>query len=661
MNSNTGRSLQSGWLRFGWLLTVLYAAFFTAYVYYDFTRTKVQTLDGAASSQDAGPWQVIGITSTYTSCDYHAPTASCRVLFKPFLTYLLLPPALAWVVALGAGLAYQRGRAGFTTRKASANQFGNSAAGLGRNNSVWAGEGRRPVRPPPSTVPENVSGNYLLRHWRGECSLGIAYWLNGTLIAGVLTGVLLGVLSGYSDGNQSLRNTAAADILTIVLSLLVWIWSTVGVWRSAERHVSRGGRSFWAAAAKFMVVISVMGMVGKFPVSIAPKLRELALITSGHDPIGKLDVKVSSDGRSVIVVGTFREGSAERVKQILDAAPAVTFLTLDSNGGRLLEAQQLGREVRRRGLGTYVEDQCVSACTYVFLAGKDRAATPNAKIGFHQPSFPGNDVNDQRAATAEMLDDYRRAGLPEAFVQRIGRTLPEAMWFPTRDELILANVITRTSLGGESASSGLWLKSKAEMELVFRESSNWQDIEKRFPGSIQEAVDRAWAAREQGGTDAEIKDAARSVVSALFPKLLRGAPDEFLDTYVALFIDQMQAARNVSPEACLRLLNSQLDLSQVLPNNLGEREAALLKTALSLPSNADAHPPSPQQVKRSMRVAMSRMPEKYVRVVANQSAYANQPAMMCDSMISLYETVQSLPPPDHSVLLYTLFRGGGEQ
>jgi hypothetical protein len=46
-----------------------------------------------------------------------------------------------------------------------------------------------------------------------------------------------------------------------------------------------------------------------------------------------------------------------------------------------------------------------------------------------------------------MQDVYKSAGLPDAFVQRIVQTVPQDMWYPTRDELISSNVINRVSSG----------------------------------------------------------------------------------------------------------------------------------------------------------------------------------------------------------------------
>jgi len=293
------------------------------------------------------------------------------------------------------------------------------------------------------------SSSYLVRHWRGELSLPVSYWINGGILVGIVSVALFATVNGMANGSHSLRAISFASLGVLLFSIMAWLWSTVGIWRSADNHVARGGVSAWATVAKFMVVVGILTMAGKLTTNILPQIKEFALIAIGNDPLGGIVIKVSVNGQSVIVIGTLREGSAAEVQKILDAAPGATSLVLNSNGGRLFEAQQLARAVRNRNLDTYVEDRCVSACTYVFLAGRNRAAAPNARIGFHQPSFPGLDTDTQRSMTQDMMDVYRSAGLPEAFLQRIGRTSPKDMWYPTREELIDSNVITRMSLGGE--------------------------------------------------------------------------------------------------------------------------------------------------------------------------------------------------------------------
>ncbi len=310
------------------------------------------------------------------------------------------------------------------------------------------------ANPAPLSSPK-LPSNYFLRHWHGGLSLPVSYWVNGSILAAIVPTILFAAISDLKNRNYSLREISFAILGVLLFSVAAWLWSVVGIWRSAGHHVARGGSSGWASAARVMVVISFFAMAGQLSNNILPQLWELGHIAIGHDPIGEIDVKVATDGKSVIVTGTLREGSAVVVERILEAAPGATSLILNSNGGRLLEAERLAKVVRKRNLDTYVETECASACTYVFLAGKGRAAAPNARIGFHQPSFAGIDANAQQEGTQNMLDFYRASGLPEAFIKRVGQTSSDEMWYPTYDELIASNVITRD---GEKVSGAFSYK-----------------------------------------------------------------------------------------------------------------------------------------------------------------------------------------------------------
>lgn len=292
-------------------------------------------------------------------------------------------------------------------------------------------------------TPDRGRSNYFVRHWRGELSLPVSYWVNGSLL-GLALGLLIGAIHLIEQQSvASLRFVAVTALVVLAGSVLSSVWSMVGTWRSAGHHVSRGGAKGWAMTARIVIAFGVIGVFSNLITSVLPQMRVFALIAIGDDPIGRFRVSVSPDGHSVLVAGTLREGAAAKIVSVLDATPTARWLVLDSNGGRVLEAEQLAREVRARQLDTYVERLCVSACTYVFLAGRTRAASLNAQIGFHQPSFVGLNWAAQQSATRTMLDVYRDALLPEAFIQRIGQTPPSKMWYPGRDELLRANVVTR--------------------------------------------------------------------------------------------------------------------------------------------------------------------------------------------------------------------------
>jgi hypothetical protein len=104
-----------------------------------------------------------------------------------------------------------------------------------------------------------LKGNFVIRFWRGDYSLGVSYWAfgAGTYIVVGLTAFLTALVAHMLGAND--RQTILAMLLTSAIPM-VWCW--VGIWSSANNHVSRTGRKGWASAAQVMVVIGVIGSVG---------------------------------------------------------------------------------------------------------------------------------------------------------------------------------------------------------------------------------------------------------------------------------------------------------------------------------------------------------------------------------------------------------------
>jgi hypothetical protein len=99
--------------------------------------------------------------------------------------------------------------------------------------------------------------------------------------------------------------------------------------------------------------------------------------------------------------------------------------------------------IRVRGLNTFVAQDCMSACTIVFLGGKERMIFPSARIGFHQPAFRGMTAASRAAAIATEQARLQRFGLSREFAVRANTATPSGMWFPAHDELVREKVVTR--------------------------------------------------------------------------------------------------------------------------------------------------------------------------------------------------------------------------
>jgi hypothetical protein len=106
-------------------------------------------------------------------------------------------------------------------------------------------------------ITQEKSNSYVARHWRGEVSLGRAYWLDGHVIFGiainafaVITGsVLLIALNGV----PVLALSMAAPVLAFQLA--GYIWAVVGIWRAANTYT---GKKAWAVLAKIQMVVSAI-------------------------------------------------------------------------------------------------------------------------------------------------------------------------------------------------------------------------------------------------------------------------------------------------------------------------------------------------------------------------------------------------------------------
>jgi hypothetical protein len=295
--------------------------------------------------------------------------------------------------------------------------------------------------PPP--LPKPQPQNYLARHWRGELSLPVSYWLNG-----VLGGIVIGAAIAAFATVITLQNNAQPLLWLIAIGaiwlcvLLFTTWQAVGVWRSATRY-KRGGRRFWGAAAKTMVVIGALQSAASFATVGAPQLAGIFEIVTGDAEVGPHQFHILANGQMLEFSGGITFGVAKEMEGFLDAMGGVKTVRLDSIGGRILEAQKMSDLVKARGLSTFVVKDCVSACTIVFLGGRERYLASTARLGFHQPTFAGMTMSERRGTIAEEVQRLQRFGLSKAFAERANNATPSGMWYPDKDELLREHVVTR--------------------------------------------------------------------------------------------------------------------------------------------------------------------------------------------------------------------------
>jgi hypothetical protein len=316
------------------------------------------------------------------------------------------------------------------------------SSGLERGEMVAVDHTPLPPRLPPP-LPKPASTNYVARHWRGELSLPASYWVNG-LVGGFAVGFTIGALAYVINrqGDVQPMLWLVSLILTWIVVVLFTIWQTVGVWRSAT-HYRQNGRKFWGAAAKVATVLGLLNAAYNFLFFGAAQLAGIYEIVTGDSRVGPHRFQVLANGQILEFSGGITFGVARELEEFLDAMGSLKTVRLNSIGGRILEAQKMSDMIRAHGLSTDVTQDCMSACTIVFLGGKERFMTPSARLGFHQPVFRGMTAADRRAAISNEEARLQRLGLSKDFAIRANAATPDGMWYPDQDELLREKVVTR--------------------------------------------------------------------------------------------------------------------------------------------------------------------------------------------------------------------------
>lgn len=311
---------------------------------------------------------------------------------------------------------------------------------LSKKNSIF--DGKKTLGQNLKTYALNIwHNNFFARHWRGEYSLPRCFWIN-YLLLNMIVSVWFGAHIKNLDTVEYLNYTLFLIIGINLINIFLTVWQAVGVWRSANNYTKRDLID-WGLGAKIVVVLGILGYTYLYFKENQPEIRELILITSGNDPVGKFDIKVNSDTNELIFTGGFAYGVTDKIEALLNKNPNINKIYLNSDGGRIAEARKLADLIVNRGLITHTTQACSSACIIPFAAGRQRLIKKDAFLGFHQYSFPG-------ISQIEFLHEYKRdkkfllsRGIKNEFIEKIFSRAPDEMWWPTHEELREANYITK--------------------------------------------------------------------------------------------------------------------------------------------------------------------------------------------------------------------------
>jgi hypothetical protein len=290
----------------------------------------------------------------------------------------------------------------------------------------------------------HARGGYFIRHWAGDLPLALAGGLNGIVVVIFAYAAASAVGALLEKAQVPAGMVLAASLMLLYLALAaLWAWYFVGTWRAASSHARTGGLAVCAGAAKLAVVVAISQLFTYFANVPLPIVSEHVRIAFGDTRFGEGRFTLLRDGTELAFSGGINIGTAREFQRRLAAAPQVRVLHLNSGGGRISEADVMAAEIRKRKLITFVSDECHSACTILFLAGRERWLGEQGKLGFHQPHFPGLRREHVRAIVHQEKRKLLSLGVEYDFAAKALSTPNDSIWIPSNAELLAAGVLTR--------------------------------------------------------------------------------------------------------------------------------------------------------------------------------------------------------------------------
>src|SRR5262249_24094397 len=110
-----------------------------------------------------------------------------------------------------------------------------------------------------------------------------------------------------------------------------------------------------------------------------------------HEPDGQARVFVDVVGQiNDEDFKTFKEKTDQIYPIVVDHPNKQVIVTLISYGGHVKAGLQIGDQIRKRGMSTFVpgDRTCTSACALIWLAGRPRNVGDTSLIGFHAVYHP---------------------------------------------------------------------------------------------------------------------------------------------------------------------------------------------------------------------------------------------------------------------------------
>lgn len=494
----------------------------------------------------------------------------------------------------------------------------------------------------------------------------VSYWLFGVMVSGVIVGFSTATqfwIEGASDAAQ----LGTYILLLYAVETLLLIWFYVGVYRSATFHPRRGGSKGWAVTAKIMTVVGGVSLIHQMYTSGFPIMNGAFQAATGIKPYPATHFRVLNSGKDLELMGGIELGSETLLEAHLLQYPELERVHLHSVGGRILAAKRMMNLIRKYDLDTYVKTQCVSACTLLFLAGKNKLLGMEGALRFHAPSIGSASGHEISELAEELRSAYLAEGVPQWFVDKAMNTPSDSFWTPTNAELVKANIVDRVVNSEEYASSGLGKEADITAESIesgllthdFLVAMKTHD-----PDAYKQAVEIHLQGLKNGIPARQITNQFIDLLyNARLPVYLSSASNEALVEYFETQVIHMEELQEKYPLACASLVypeevpfarryGNEGDISPETQALKNKAIAHLIRTFRNQHSNLDKE--TQQSLIQEVVRKVKQQSDDYFNVVASAKDFVNQPDLLCSASIALNKSFLSFDVDTSGQLLRSI-------
>jgi hypothetical protein len=198
----------------------------------------------------------------------------------------------------------------------------------------------------------------------------------------------------------------------------------------------------------------------------------------------EIQVLKSNTGKNYVYISGRIAPEDEKIFAEAAIASKADTVILDSPGGSVNSALEIGRLIRSRGMNTIVtrNNYCVSACGLVWVAGARRFLAPGARVGFHATFTTRNSMRSESGVGNALIGRYLTLlNLPERAVVFATTASPENLNWLSADNKGSAGIDLETVESAETSQLIVTatLKPPAQSAVLLKQASEQLALHKK--------------------------------------------------------------------------------------------------------------------------------------------------------------------------------------